>query len=219
MLQLPVSKLLGLISSISVSIRKINPKISIEVSDVKLLSFIPDIYLRNSPLIICNVQCELLLAKRPEIAYYSCLIDLLRVKVVGTPIRTHEKGIQIQKIDNVLYKLPRAFRFGVDVKGFTPYHGHVLGFSLYCGNNEFQVGQFIESLKRRDIRGSELNTYEKWVLEFLSKRESLILLREFSCYGLAKTSCMTEYRAQLEVIKGHLEKDIADLLDNYPGED
>lgn len=103
MLQLPISNLEGLLSSISSSIQdeldaalqyRLTGSLPLVVSDIKVITFISDC-IKMSPLVMFTVGCDLNTqdgSNKYDRGYYACLIDLLRFKVVG--IVVHVKAYE-----------------------------------------------------------------------------------------------------------------------------
>lgn len=98
MLQLPISNLEGLLSSISSSIQneleaalyyRLTGSLPLVVSDIKVITLTPD-WIKESPLAICIVGCDLNKQGgygKCDRGYYACLIDLLRLRSVRVVVR------------------------------------------------------------------------------------------------------------------------------------
>jgi hypothetical protein len=221
MLKLPINNFLTIFSSVSTYIREqVQSLYSITLApeqpnDLKLLSFITsDLYLGSCNILgACTVEYKIItISGKSVIRYYVCLIDLLGVKLVGTPLEIKKRGIRTIKFGNKLVTIP-SYRFdskGQKITNLTligKYSNSSKGFGLYY---------FVEKWEYHYQPTVPLTLYQNWVLEFLGKREALMSLNMLIDSYLIRTEVMTESKAQLQLLKDGLVEDIKVLLENYP---
>lgn len=219
MLQLPISEIVDLLSSISFSIQdeldkalhyKLTGSVLLLVSNIRVITLTPD-WIKDSPLVICTVGCDLkeVPGYEHDRGYYACLIDLLRFRVVGIAVRVKPSASGEVPFYLTPY-IVGSFRTVINLK---PYYGCSVGMLSSGG---FEVGEFVNPLVVRYKKGCGITLYEDWLLEFLSKRQAFLMLLETSkSYLIGTMNYIEEYRLRMDTLVDELKESIKNLIDNY----